>query len=152
LLPLTTCVFGIATILLPSCTRNPEPVVPLPSAGLAKESGSALSTTDGYYVPVPPNQYYMPPPDQDYVPTPGAFPVATRMTIGAAPTKSRLSGGKLIAHSMDRRPVAAKSDPLFGLPKQRPRHNYLCEHTELSSATRGVHNVWLGMNTVDCPM
>src|SRR6516165_3418017 len=77
-LPLITCLFvGTAATLVSSCARYmvSEPVlppllVPLPSAGLAYESGSAgglhygppVAVQYGYYAP-PPVQYYGPPPE-----------------------------------------------------------------------------------------
>jgi hypothetical protein len=83
-LPLITWLsVGTATTLVSSCARYvvSEPVLPalmapLPSAGLAYESGSAaglrygptVAVQYGYYAP-PPVQYYAPPPD--YGPSPG---------------------------------------------------------------------------------
>ena len=82
-LPLITCLF-VATVatLVSSCARYvvSEPVlppltVPLASAGLAYESGSAgglrygppVAVQYGYYAP-PPMQYYAPPPAPYYGP------------------------------------------------------------------------------------
>jgi hypothetical protein len=79
LLPLITCLFvGMAAMLLASCTSvpqplvPPQPMVPLPSAGLAYESGSAaglhysygppIVVQYGYYGPLP--DYYDLAPDQ----------------------------------------------------------------------------------------
>src|SRR5690242_8112307 len=79
-LPLVTCLFvGMAATLVSSCARYvvSEPVLPplmapLPSAGLAYESGSAGGlrygpAQYGYYAP-PPEPYYGPPPlgDEQY--------------------------------------------------------------------------------------
>jgi hypothetical protein len=77
-LPLITCLFvGTATTLVSSCARYvvsepvlPPLIAPLPSAGLAYESGSAgglrygppVAVQYGYYAP-PPATYYGPPPE-----------------------------------------------------------------------------------------
>jgi hypothetical protein len=84
-LPLITCLFvGTAVTLVSSCARYvvSEPVLPplmapLPSAGLAYESGSAAGlrygppvvVQYGYYAP-PPVQYYEPPAEPYYGPPP----------------------------------------------------------------------------------
>jgi hypothetical protein len=84
--PLITCLFvGTAATLVSSCARYAvsEPVLPalmapLPSAGLAYESGSAaglrysppVAVQYGYYAP-PPVQYFAPPPELHYGPPPG---------------------------------------------------------------------------------
>ena len=80
-LPLITWLFvGTAATLVSSCARYvvservlPALMAPLPSAGLAYESGSAaglrygptLPVQYGYYVP-PPVQYYAQPPEPYY--------------------------------------------------------------------------------------
>jgi len=85
LLPLVTCLFvGTAATLVSSCARYvvsgpvlPPLMVPLPSAGLAYESGSAgglrygppVAVQYAYYAP-PPVQYYAPPPQPYYGPPP----------------------------------------------------------------------------------
>ena len=85
-LPIITRLFvGTAAMLVSSCARYvvSEPVlpalmVPLPSAGLAHESGSAaglryglpVAVQYGYYAP-PPVQYYAPPAEPYYGPPPG---------------------------------------------------------------------------------
>jgi hypothetical protein len=84
-LQLITCLLvGTAATLVSSCARYvvSEPVLPplmapLPSAGLAYESGSAgglrygppVAVQYGYYAP-PPVQYYAPPPAPYYGPPP----------------------------------------------------------------------------------
>jgi hypothetical protein len=85
LAPLITCLFVVmAATLVSSCARYvvsgpvlPPLMVPLPSAGLAYESGSAgglrygppVAVQYGYYAP-PPVQYYAPVPDPYFGPPP----------------------------------------------------------------------------------